>query len=66
MADLRKAAAVVAGAVIAMSPLALLDMKKHEGTGPKFKTSEGIVYKAYADPYLGWKKATICVYTCAS
>ena len=60
MADLRKAAAVVAGAIIAMSPLALLDMKKHEGTGPTIKTAEGVRYKAYPDPYLGWGKATIC------
>ena len=60
MADLRKAAAVVAGAVLAMSPLALLDMKKHEGAGPTFKTAEGVRYKAYPDPYLGWGKATIC------
>ena len=60
MADLRQAAAVVAGAIIAMSPLALLDMKKHEGTGPTIKTAEGVRYKAYPDPYLGWGKATIC------
>lgn len=60
MSDLRKVVSVVTATVIAMSPLALLDMKKNEGTGPRVKTSEGIVYKAYADPYLGWKKATIC------
>lgn len=55
-----RAIAIAVAAVVSMSPLALLDMKRHEGTGPTFKTTEGIRYKAYADAYLGWRKPTIC------
>lgn len=56
----RKAAGAVVATILAMFPVALHQMQKHEGTGPTVHTSEGLRYKAYADPYLGWKTPTIC------
>ncbi len=56
----KKAAGAAIAAVLVMSPAAVDMMKVHEGTGPRTRTSQGLIYKAYPDPYLGWNKATIC------
>lgn len=56
----RKVAAATATVVLAMSPAAVHKMKQHEGTGPTVRTSQGLIYRAYPDPYLGWGTPTIC------
>lgn len=52
MSKLRATIAAVAAAlgIGAISPLGFDDIRKHEG----------LRLTAYADPYLGWKKPTIC------
>lgn len=42
--------------VVALSPLGFQKLKGHEGLGQPGQQ----VQKAYADPYYGWKIATIC------
>ena len=49
-----KALGVALSVAISASGLALI--KQYEGLGQPSQS----VQKAYADPYLGWKKATIC------
>jgi lysozyme len=55
MADWRKVGASVA-LVVAMSPAGYQMLKSHEGLGQPGAQ----VQQAYADPYYGWKLATIC------
>ena len=42
--------------VVALSPAGYSLIRSHEGLGQPGQQ----VQKAYADPYLGWRKATIC------
>lgn len=42
--------------VVALSPAGYQLVKSHEGLGQPGRA----VQQAYADPYLGWRKATIC------
>lgn len=56
MAQWAKSGAAALALVVAASPLGWQAIKKHEGLGQPGRA----VQQAYADPYLGWKKATIC------
>ena len=56
MATWQKAGAATIALVVAMSPAGYLALKSHEGLGQP----GAHVQKAYADPYYGWRIATIC------
>ena len=56
MATWQKAGAATIALVVAMSPVGYQMLKSHEGLGQPGAT----VQKAYADPYYGWRIATIC------
>ena len=56
MATWQKAGAATIALVVAMSPAGYQMLKSHEGLGQPGAT----VQKAYADPYYGWRIATIC------
>ena len=56
MATWQKAGAATIALVVAMSPAGYRMLKSHEGLGQPGAT----VQKAYADPYYGWRIATIC------
>ena len=56
MATWQKAGAATIALVVAMSPAGYRALKSHEGLGQPGAT----VQKAYADPYYGWRIATIC------
>lgn len=56
MATWHKAGAATIALVVAMSPVGYQMLKSHEGLGQP----GAAVQKAYADPYYGWKIATIC------
>lgn len=56
MARWNKAGAVTVALVVALSPLGLLNIKKHEGLGQPGKE----IQRAYPDPYYGWKLPTMC------
>lgn len=56
MATWQKAGAATIALVVAMSPAGYRALKSHEGLGQP----GAAVQKAYADPYYGWRIATIC------
>ena len=56
MATWQKAGAATIALVVAMSPVGYRALKSHEGLGQP----GAAVQKAYADPYYGWRVATIC------
>lgn len=56
MATWQKAGAATIALVVAMSPVGYQMLKSHEGLGQP----GAAVQKAYADPYYGWRIATIC------
>ena len=56
MATWHKAGAATIALVVAMSPAGYRALKSHESLGQPGAT----VQKAYADPYYGWRIATIC------
>ena len=56
MATWQKAGAATIALTVAMSPAGYRMLKSHEGLGQPGAT----VQKAYADPYYGWRIATIC------
>lgn len=56
MATWHKAGAATLALVVAMSPAGYHMLKSHEGLGQPGAS----VQKAYADPYYGWRIATIC------
>lgn len=56
MATWQRAGAATIALVVAMSPVGYQMLKSHEGLGQPGAT----VQKAYADPYYGWRVATIC------
>lgn len=56
MAKWRVAGGAALALTVAMSPAGYHALKSHEGLGQPGKA----VQTAYADPYLGWRKATIC------
>lgn len=56
MATWQKAGAATIALVVAMSPAGYRALKSHEGLGQP----GAAVQKAYADPYHGWRGATIC------
>ena len=56
MATWQKAGAATIALVVAMSPVGYQMLKSHESLGQPGAT----VQKAYADPYYGWRIATIC------
>ena len=56
MATWQKAGAATIALVVAMSPAGYQMLKSHEGLGQP----GAAVQKAYADPYYGWRIATIC------
>jgi len=56
MAQWQRVGGAVLALTVAMSPVGYRALKSHEGLGQPNKP----VQKAYADPYLGWRKATIC------
>ena len=56
MAKWQKAGATITALVVAMSPAGYRALKSHEGLGQP----GAAVQKAYADPYYGWRIATIC------
>ncbi len=56
MANWHKAGAATIALVVAMSPAGYQMLKSHEGLGQPGAS----VQKAYADPYYGWRIATIC------
>ena len=56
MATWQKAGAATIALVVAMSPVGYQMLKSHEGLWQPGAT----VQKAYADPYYGWRIATIC------
>lgn len=56
MAKYAKPGAAVAALVVALSGVGLSTVRKHEGLGQPGRP----VQQAYADPYLGWGKPTIC------
>ena len=56
MATWHKAGAATIALVVAMSPVGYRALKSHEGLGQP----GAAVQKAYADPYYGWRIATIC------
>ena len=56
MATWQKAGAATIALTVAMSPVGYRALKSHEGLGQP----GAAVQKAYADPYYGWRIATIC------
>lgn len=56
MATWQRVGAATIALVVAMSPAGYQMLKSHEGLGQP----GAAVQKAYADPYYGWKIATIC------
>lgn len=56
MATWQKAGAATIALVVAMSPAGYQALKSHESLGQP----GAAVQKAYADPYYGWRIATIC------
>ena len=56
MAKWQRAGGAILALTVAMSPVGYQALKSHEGLGQPGAT----VQKAYADPYYGWRIATIC------
>ena len=56
MAKWQRVGGAVLALTVAMSPAGYRALKSHEGLGQPGAT----VQKAYADPYYGWRIATIC------
>ena len=56
MAEWQRVGGAVLVLTVAMSPLGYRALKSHEGLGQP----GAAVQKAYADPYYGWRIATIC------
>ena len=56
MAEWRRVGGAVLALTVAMSTAGYRALKSHEGLGQPGAT----VQKAYADPYYGWRIATIC------
>lgn len=56
MAKWQRAGGAILALTVAMSPAGYQRLKSHEGLGQPGAT----VQQAYADPYYGWRKATIC------
>ena len=56
MAKWQRAGGAVLALTVAMSPVGYQALKSHEGLGQP----GAAVQKAYADPYYGWRIATIC------
>ena len=56
MAEWQRAGGAILALTVAMSPVGYRALKSHEGLGQP----GAAVQKAYADPYYGWRIATIC------
>ena len=56
MAKWQRVGGAVLALTVAMSPAGYRALKSHEGLGQP----GAVVQKAYADPYYGWRIATIC------
>ena len=56
MAQWQRAGGAILALTVAMSPVGYRALKSHEGLGQP----GAAVQKAYADPYYGWRIATIC------
>ena len=56
MAQWQRVGGAVLALTVAMSPAGYRALKSHEGLGQP----GAVVQKAYADPYYGWRIATIC------